>query len=65
MFNAYTPYHQPFGDNLILKSIRDLADAERLAAFNACSFGQDVGTLSRALMLQHALGNRPAAILLT
>ena len=53
MFNAYTPYHHPIGDNLVLNSIRDLADAERLATFNAHSFGEDVGALSRALMFQH------------
>ena len=53
MFNAYTPYHHLIEDNLVLNSIRDLSDAERLAAFNAHSFGADVGALSRALMFQH------------
>lgn len=53
MFNAYTPFHQPLDNSLVLHSIRDIADAERLAAFNASSFGTDVGTMSRALILQH------------
>jgi hypothetical protein len=46
-------YHRSLGNNLVLKSIDDKANAERLIAFNGQVFGQGVATMTRTLMLNH------------
>ena len=48
-----TPYARSLGNGLTLKSIRDLEDAERLAAFNKQIFGEGVAAMTRALIVHH------------
>ncbi|MFN8371540.1 MAG: GNAT family N-acetyltransferase [Anaerolineae bacterium] len=48
-----TPYQQTIDSSLVLKSVRDAGDAERLAVFNGKTFGEGVTGMSRALLLHH------------
>ena len=54
MFTSTTTLQRPLGNNLILKSIENDADIDRLAAFNAHIHGPDVFEMTRALILNHA-----------
>ncbi|MBL7199439.1 MAG: hypothetical protein ISS56_04770, partial [Anaerolineae bacterium] len=47
------PYHQALGDGLVIKSLADARDIERLAAFNGLIFGDGVAALTRELILNH------------
>ena len=53
MLTSTTPYRHALPDNLILKSISDPDDAERLALFNGQVFGQGVAQMTRSLILNH------------
>lgn len=53
MLTSTTPYNRPLANDLVLKSIRDLRDAERLAAFNGQIFGEIVADLTLSLILHH------------
>jgi predicted N-acetyltransferase YhbS len=53
MLTPTTPCNLPLGNGLVLKSVRDTNDAERLSEFNAQPFGPSVGEMSRALMIHH------------
>lgn len=50
-----TPYTRPLADNLVMKSVRDHADAERLAAFNGQIFGEPVAGMTRRLIFDHPM----------
>lgn len=53
MLTQTTPYTRPLGNNLILKSVRDKADAQRLAGFNGQIFGEGVTEMTRSLIYNH------------
>jgi predicted acetyltransferase len=53
VLTSTTPYHRSLGNNLVLKSIDDQDDAQRLAAFNGQIFGSIVTEMTRALLLHH------------
>lgn len=48
-----TSYNHSLGNGLVLKSLLDKSDVERIAAFDAQIFGQGVGEFASALMLHH------------
>lgn len=48
-----TPYTRPLADNLVMKSVRDAEDAERLAVFNGQIFGESVAAMTRRLIFHH------------
>ena len=50
---ANLPYRQALGDGLVLKSLADERDTERLAAFSGLIFGDGVAALTRELILNH------------
>jgi hypothetical protein len=53
LFTSTTPYRRAFGSGLILKSLCDERDVERVSTFNGQIFGQDVAAMTRALILHH------------
>ena len=53
MFTSTTTFQRPLGNNLVLKSIANQDDVDRLAAFNGHIFGQDVAEMTRSLILHH------------
>ncbi|MEO8609085.1 MAG: GNAT family N-acetyltransferase [Chloroflexota bacterium] len=53
MLTSTTAYHHDLGDNLVLKSLANPDDVERLAAFNGIIHGPDVVDMTRALILRH------------
>ena len=55
MLTSTTPYNQPLGNHLTLKSIGDMQDLERLATFNQQIFGEMVGGMTRQFALRHPL----------
>ncbi len=58
MLTSTTPYNRPFGDGLVMKSIGDMQDVERLAAFNGRMFGEGVNGMTSAL-IRHHTATRP------
>ena len=53
MLTSTTPYNRSLGDGLVLKSIADQNDAQRLIAFDAQIFGQGTGAFASDLILRH------------
>lgn len=53
MLTPTTPYNRSLTNDLVIKSICDLHDAERLAAFNGQIFGEIVANLTLSLILHH------------
>jgi predicted acetyltransferase len=53
MLTSTTPYNRPLGDGLVLKSITDKSDAERVIAFDAQIFGQGTAAFASDLILDH------------
>lgn len=53
MSNAIQPYNRALDGGLILKSITEPADAERIAAFNGQIFGDMVAGMTRSLIHHH------------
>ena len=56
LFTPTTPFVQPLGDGLVLKTIGNAADIERLAAFNSAiraGWVAPVAPLTRNLIWQH------------
>ena len=53
MFLPTQPYRKELGNGLILKSVADERDAERLAAFNAVIHDEGVAAMARALIFHH------------
>ncbi|MBZ0291895.1 MAG: GNAT family N-acetyltransferase [Anaerolineae bacterium] len=53
MLNSATPYSRPLDNGLILKSIADAQDAERIVAFNGHIFGDGVAAMTRSLIFHH------------
>ncbi|MBZ0302768.1 MAG: GNAT family N-acetyltransferase [Anaerolineae bacterium] len=53
MMTPTTPINRPLGDGLVLRSLRDSDDAERVATFNGQIFGPKVAEMSRSLMHHH------------
>ncbi|MCA0455443.1 MAG: GNAT family N-acetyltransferase [Chloroflexi bacterium] len=53
MLTPTTPYTRHLENGLILKSVRDKADAERLALFNGQIFGEGVTGMTRSLIYNH------------
>jgi predicted acetyltransferase len=47
------PYNHPMSNQLIMKSICDQSDVDRLAVFNSEIFGQRVATFAPSLILHH------------
>lgn len=48
-----TPYFRPLANHLVMKSIRDLDDADRLAIFNGQIHGESVMEMTRRLIINH------------
>lgn len=53
MLTFTTTYRHALDNNLVLKSVANQQDIERLAAFNGQIFGQDVFEMTRSLILNH------------
>jgi predicted N-acetyltransferase YhbS len=53
MLNFTTTYRHSLDNNLVLKSLANQNDVDRLAAFNGQIFGQDVFEMTRSLILNH------------
>jgi hypothetical protein len=53
MFAPAEPYRKELGSGLILKSLTDERDIERLAAFNGTIHGKGVTAMTRALIFHH------------
>lgn len=53
MLTPTTAFTRPLDNGLILKSIRDKEDAERLALFNGQIFGAGVAEMTRSLIFNH------------
>jgi GNAT superfamily N-acetyltransferase len=53
LFLPTQPYRKELGNGLILKSVADERDAERLAAFNAVIHDEGVAAMARALIFHH------------
>ncbi len=53
MLTSTTPYNRPLDNGMVMKSIKDMQDVERLAAFNGQSFGEGVAGLTSALIMNH------------
>lgn len=53
MLTSSTSYNRPLGNGLIMKSICDKSDVERITAFDIQIFGQDVADFAPALILHH------------
>lgn len=53
MFAQTEPYRQELGNGLVLRSLGDENDIERLAAFNGAIHGEGVAALTRELVLHH------------
>jgi hypothetical protein len=53
VLTSTTPYNRPLGDGLVLKSIADQSDAERVIAFDAQIFGQGTAAFASDLILHH------------
>lgn len=53
MLTPTTPYTRALEKGLVLKSVRDKADAERLALFNGKIFGEGVTEMTRSLIYNH------------
>ena len=53
MLTPTTPLAQPLGDNLILKTVANSDDAERLDAFNTSIHGPGTALFTRELILHH------------
>lgn len=53
MFSPAQPYRKELGNGLILKSVADERDVERLAAFNGIIHDKDVAAMTRALIFHH------------
>jgi Acetyltransferase (GNAT) domain len=55
LLTSTTLYSRALPNGLVLKSIRDLADVERLAAFNGQIHGEEVIEMTRSLILHHPM----------
>lgn len=53
MFSPQTPFHQSLDGGLILKSVADMHDVERLAEFNGLIHGPQVAAMTLELILNH------------
>lgn len=53
MLTSTTPYSRLLDGGLVMKSVADLHDTERLIAFNGQSFRQGVAEMTRSLILHH------------
>jgi predicted acetyltransferase len=53
LLTSATPYNCPFANSLVIKSIKDMPDVERLAAFNGQSFGEGVAGMTSSLIIHH------------
>lgn len=53
MFSPTRAFRKELGDGLVLKSVADEGDAERLAVFNGVIHGEGVAAMTRALILDH------------
>ncbi len=53
MFSPTQPYRKELDDGLILKSVADERDAERLAVFNGVIHGAEVAAATRLLIFEH------------
>ena len=53
MLSTTTPYHQPLDEHLVIKSVSDTHDAERLAIYDGQIFGELVAGMTRQLILHH------------
>ena len=53
MLTFTSPYRHSLDNNLVLKSLANQNDVERLAAFNGQIFGADVVEMTRSLILNH------------
>lgn len=58
MLTSCTPYREELPGGLALRSVRDMQDVERLAAFNGVVHDQGVADMTRELILNHP-GTRP------
>ena len=48
-----TPYRQPLGDGLVVRTAADERDVERVAAFNGTIHGPGVASMTRNLFIHH------------
>ncbi len=55
MLTSTTPYNRPLGDGLVMKSIADQTDVERLAAFNTQVFDKSTAEFATALIVHHPM----------
>lgn len=55
MLTSTTPYNRSLGNGLIMKSIADQADVERLTAFNTQIFDKRTAEFASSLILQHPM----------
>lgn len=53
MLTTTTHYNHPLGNGLVMKSICDISDVERIAAFDIQIHGQGVANFAPALILHH------------
>jgi hypothetical protein len=53
MLVSAQPYRKELGDGLVLKSVADERDVERVAAFGGAIFDETVAAMSRTLLLKH------------
>jgi len=53
MFSRTEPYRQEIENGLVLRSLGDENDIERIAAFNGAIHGEGVAALTRELVLHH------------
>ncbi|MEP6988814.1 MAG: GNAT family N-acetyltransferase, partial [Chloroflexota bacterium] len=53
MLLSTKPYNRPFDNGLVMKSIADMQDVERLAAFNGQTFRDSVSEMTSQLILHH------------
>ncbi|MBI1281958.1 MAG: GNAT family N-acetyltransferase [Anaerolineaceae bacterium] len=53
MLTSTTPYNRPLDNGLVMKSINNQQDVERLAAFNGQIFGEGVSGMTSGLILHH------------
>ncbi|NIV29853.1 MAG: hypothetical protein GWN58_10205, partial [Anaerolineae bacterium] len=48
-----TPYRQPLGDGLVLRTADDERDVERVAEFNGTVHGSEIVAMTRNLFVHH------------
>ncbi len=58
MFTATAPYRRELADGLVMRSLADNDDLDRVAAFNGAVHGPEVAAMTRELVMHHP-GTRP------